>query len=103
MARGAETLQEVLADWEQRGFAGQFGVAPEGAVRCFTCRSVWPAGRAEVAGSHRLEGASDPDDMLLVIALRCPVCGVAGTLVCSYGPEASLEEGEVLRDLQGVT
>ena len=44
----------------------------------------------------RLEGASDPADQLIVVPLACPVCGARGTFVAHYGPEASLEEADVL-------
>jgi hypothetical protein len=51
-----------------------------------------------------LEGASDPDDMMTVIAARCPHCGVAGTLVLGYGPNASPEHVAVSRALgDGIT
>jgi hypothetical protein len=49
---------------------------------------------------RRLEGASDPDDMLAVVALECGVCGVSGTMVLGYGPAASDIDGDVLRALQ---
>ncbi|MGD9795237.1 MAG: hypothetical protein AB7V43_17340 [Acidimicrobiia bacterium] len=45
---------------------------------------------------HRLEGATDPDDMSTVSALRCPACGEHGLLVTSYGPEADADEADVL-------
>jgi len=49
---------------------------------------------------RRLEGASDPDDMIVVAAVSCPKCGAKGTLVLKYGPEATPEESEVLRSLE---
>jgi hypothetical protein len=45
---------------------------------------------------YRLEGASDPDDMVAVAALRCPSCKTRGTLVLSYGPETSAVDADVL-------
>ena len=47
---------------------------------------------------RRLEGASDPDDMLAVVALECPVCSMKGTIVLHFGPEASAEELDVLAE-----
>ena len=47
-------------------------------------------------GPTRLEGASDPADMSLVVPLDCPDCGARGVLVLRYGPEASMEEADVL-------
>jgi hypothetical protein len=92
------TLGEVLAAFEADGFDGQF-VARDGAVvDCVSCKTKTPA--ADIAGDYRLrrlEGASDPSDMLAVAALTCPSCGTKGTLVLNYGPEASAADDEVLR------
>jgi hypothetical protein len=69
-------------------------------VECATCHARTPANH--MVGDHRLyrlEGASDPDDMVAVAALRCPSCGTRGTLVLKFGPEASAEEADVLRCL----
>jgi hypothetical protein len=38
--------------------------------------------------------------MAVVAAIICPHCGQKGTLVMHYGPEATPEEDEVLRDLE---
>lgn len=43
--------------------------------------------------SHRrLEGASDPDDMVAIVAISCPVCATQGTLSPQYGPMGHWEE-----------
>lgn len=100
VARDATTLGEVLDGLEAEGYSGQF-IARQGALlECTTCKTQTPASKA--AGSHRLrrlEGASDPDDMLAVAALTCPSCGTKGTLVLNYGPEASSTDDEVLQTL----
>ena len=100
VARDANTLLDVIATLEGEGFRGQF-VARDGAeVECTKCKTRTPA--SEMAGDHRLrrlEGASDPADMLAVAALTCPSCGTKGTLVLNYGPEASSTDGEVLHCL----
>lgn len=49
---------------------------------------------------RRLEGASDPDDMMAVAAVTCPVCRIDGVLVLSYGPAASAEHADVLLGLR---
>jgi hypothetical protein len=95
----AETLRRVLAELEVEGYRGQFGAREGGVVRCFTCRHEFAAKDATVATLRRLEGASDPDDMIAVLPLTCPKCATKGTLVLAYGPEASLEDSEVLAAL----
>jgi hypothetical protein len=93
-----QTLQAVLDALERLGFTGQFGVR-SGSLRCFACGHDFAPRDAVVAELRRLEGASDPDDMLAVLALTCPECGTRGTLVLTYGPEASREHSEVLAAL----
>jgi hypothetical protein len=100
VARDANTLTDVIASLEREGFEGQF-VARDGAVvECMTCKTRTPA--SEMTGDHRLrrlEGPSDPADMLAVAALTCPSCGTKGTLALNYGPEASSTDDDVLRCL----
>lgn len=93
------SIVEVLANDERRGFVGQFSCRPDGVVRCHACKSDEPAVQAPVLAMHRLEGASDPSDQAIVAALECPACGALGTVVLSYGPEASAEDSAVLQQL----
>ena len=95
----AQTLRGVLAEFEGLGYTGQLGAQPGGAIRCFTCRQEFSPADAEVDALRRLEGASDPDDMLAVLPVRCPRCATKGTLVLAYGPEAAIEDSEVLAAL----
>jgi hypothetical protein len=102
VARDAQTLTDVLARIEQAGYRGQFaiprGAAPDaGTVECLTCRTVSPAQDVRVDALLRLEGASDPDDMLAVVALVCPHCATRGSLVVNYGPLGDAQEDVVLR------
>lgn len=82
----------------ERGGAGdgQFQAADGGDIRCLTCRRTFPADSQRADDVDRVEGASDPADMTLVLDVACPDCGAAGSLVLRYGPEASAEEADVL-------
>ena len=93
------TLSAVLADYGDAGYAGQLRVDDDG-VHCSVCSSVSPADRIEVRSLRRLEGASDPADMVAVIATACPVCATMGTMVVMFGPEASEAEATLLRRAQ---
>ena len=95
----AQTLRGVIEEFERAGYIGQFGARTGGVVRCFTCQYDFGPADAEVETLRRLEGASDPDDMLAVLPLACPQCATRGTLVLAYGPEASIEDSEVLAAL----
>lgn len=93
------TLREVLRGFEERGYTGQFAARDDATLECFTCRQRVKAAEAKADALHRLEGASDPADMLAVLALACPACGARGTAVLNYGPEATPEDAEVLREI----
>ena len=47
-----------------------------------------------------MEGASDPDDMLALVAMTCPQCGARGTLVLAFGPMAPEADVDVLVRLE---
>ena len=98
------TLSEVLRHYDAAGFTGQFGATDEAQLRCFTCRTTIAPENVELVSLRRMEGASDPDDMLAVAALRCSQCGAHGTITLGYGPDSAAEESELLlrlEDLRG--
>ncbi len=103
VARGSETLLDVLGRFTVDGFVGSFtpvdGTDAHGRVRCETCRAEFAANEPVVTELRRLEGASDPDDMLAVVALECPRCATRGSLVLNYGPTATPEAASALLDL----
>jgi hypothetical protein len=101
MSNGEDrTIREVLAELEGLGFTGQFVPRDAGEVECLQCHSRAPADSTVLRHLRRLEGVSDPDDMLAVVGLACPYCGARGTVVLGYGPEASLVDVEVLTRLE---
>ena len=89
------TLSAVLASLEQSGYGAQLIPHEEGDVTCAACGSRAAAGALAVEESRRLEGASDPDDMVRVVAVLCPSCGVGGTLVLGFGANASPADAAV--------
>ena len=99
VARDAETLLDVLARFTQRGWSSQFTARADGIVECESCHHQMPAAEVPVLELRRLEGASDPDDMLAVVAVECPRCGLRGSLVLNYGPTATEEDTAVLLGL----
>jgi hypothetical protein len=95
-----ETLLHVLRELEALGFTGQFMPRVGGQVECLTCHRLSPADDTVFRHLRRLEGASDPADMLAVVGLACPHCDALGTAVLGYGPEASALDAEVLELLE---
>lgn len=89
------TLVDVLSTWSDAGFDGQFIGLDGGRVECTACGSVSDAAQLEVVEWRRLEGASDPDDMLKAVAAYCPACRTGGSLVLGYGVNASEDDAEI--------
>lgn len=99
-ARGATTLTELLDRAEREGFDGEFEpVGAAGRLRCSHCDEIVEAAEVARVWSQRLEGASDPADMLHVSALRCPRCGNGGVFVAQFGSAAGLGEAAALAAL----
>ena len=99
----ASQLIDVLQHAEANGFAAEFEVAGDGSghedLWCPHCEVESSASSFERAWSIRLEGASDPADMLHVSALTCPKCGTGGVFITPFGPTASQRQASVLRAL----
>ena len=90
------TLTTVLAGYESSGFDASFSSKDASVIECLTCRTTLPAAQFTIASLRRLEGASDPDDMIAVVAITCPKCSAQGVLVLGYGPMASAQDSDIL-------
>lgn len=95
-----QPLQEVVTSLDAQGFDGQFRAGDDATIQCLTCRETFPASTLSADDVTRLEGASDPADMAIVIPLECPHCAARGTFIANYGPEAAAEDAEVLAALE---
>ncbi|HVE93431.1 MAG TPA: hypothetical protein VNB24_00820 [Acidimicrobiales bacterium] len=93
------TLTDVLESYAEEGYAATLWVTDDGALRCSECQQDSSPETAKLLSLRRLEGASDPDDMVAVLALQCPNCEARATSVVHFGPSATPAESEVLRDL----
>ena len=90
------TLTAVLAGYAGGGFDASFSSRDASMIECLTCGTTLPAGQFTIASLRRLEGASDPDDMIAVVAITCPTCKSQGVLVLGYGPMASAQDSDIL-------
>lgn len=90
------TLVSELQDFRDRGYGADFLIEDGPAVLCRQCDHRIPASDLDLDALRRLEGASDPDDMVALMALTCPSCGTKGTAVVHYGPNATESEDELL-------
>ncbi len=93
------TLQAILADLQDDGWDGDADALEGGSIRWRRCRHEARAADVEVAATRRMEGASDPADMLAVLAVPCPTCGDRATLIVHYGPTAGPADSDVLAEL----
>lgn len=87
---------DVLASFRQDGYHADLWARPGGQVRCGACGVTSPAGRFAIGRQRRLEGASDPADMQLVVGATCPACGAKGVLTLQYGPAAGPDEADIV-------
>lgn len=94
------TLTAVLADLAEAGWTGNVTVTEDARIRCPACREELDPADVSVDSLRRMEGTSDPDDMLVVLAVTCGRCDEQGAAVLHYGPAAAPEEAEVLRAVE---
>ena len=92
-----ETVLDAVQLLQREGYTASIDVRREGMVHCATCSQSHPVGEALVDRVFRFEGASDPDDEAIVLAVRCPRCGAKGIIVSGFGPSA---DPRVLTHLQ---
>lgn len=92
-------LTSVLDSLERDGYVGQMVPLEGGDIRCVSCRQEFPAADVPADAVRRLEGVSDPADMVIVVPLTCPGCGTLGALTARYGPDAGPEDVDVVAAL----
>ena len=95
------TLLSVLQAFRDEGWTADPVLTEDGPIRCAACRELGEPEDYGVGDLRRMEGASDPVDMLAVVGVSCPNCGDKGTLVLHYGPTASPAEAAVLSAMEG--
>ena len=94
------TMVDVLEAYAQGGFASSFVVTDDSALECVKCAAVSAPAAVSMSSLRRLEGASDPDDMVAIVAITCPVCASRGTVVLGFGPMATAQDSDVLQSLR---
>lgn len=97
---GESTITEVLEAYAQGGFFSSFAVSDDGELECLECGNVTSPARFSMSSLRRLEGMSDPADMVAVIAITCPVCDARGTSILGFGPNATEQDSTVLKQLR---
>ena len=96
---GGLSIADALREFEARGYIGQFVIRSGGLIECSGCGHAQRPKEVPLEAMRRLEGVSDPADMVFVGALHCAECGTRGTAIVNYGPTAPASHAEVLRGL----
>ena len=96
------TLVDILAEFAADGYVENFTVTGDGKIRCSCCGQIDEPEDMSMHALRRLEGASDPDDMVAALALSCPKCGAKGAVVVKYGPGSTEAELAVLNAVEDV-
>lgn len=97
---GVATATDVLDEMRRSGITQSFSPGTEpSTLKCGSCGEESPAGDFDVIDEHRLEGASDPDDMVLVVGATCPRCRADGAIVVGFGPLASDADSDIVQAL----
>lgn len=93
-----ETVLEASARLRAKGYAADFHASEDGLLRCGGCLADHDPSAMVIDEVVRYEGASDPDDETILLALHCH-CGRSGLYVAAFGPSASAADVAVLERL----
>jgi len=87
MSDAPATVLDAVNLLDADGYGASFILRGDG-LHCAAGKGMHDVGQIEVVRVYRFEGPSDPDEEAIVYAIRCPVCGVGGSLVSAFGPGA---------------
>ena len=93
-----ETMLEAVARLQARGYVLDLRAAAGGRLVCPPCGSRVSAGGAEVDETVRFEGASNPADESILVAVSLP-CGHRGLFSAAFGAAAPTLDVDVLQAL----
>lgn len=93
-----ETMQGAIERLRARGYGASFRATAEGLLDPER-DVVYPPEQLLVDETVRFEGASDPDDEAILLALRSRDGDVRGTFLSVFGPGADPDAAEAMRRL----
>lgn len=93
-----ETVLEATQRLRAAGFALDFTATPRGQLHCATCELDHDPEAMTVGEIVRYEGASDPNDQTILLALGS-VCGGRGLYSAAFGYAAEPADVDVLHRL----
>lgn len=94
-----EPLRSVQARLEADGFVGDM-VAFEGLLHAAGSETYFDPSELRIVETARFEGASDPDEEAILMALATVDGTPVGLYVTPYGPDMSAEDVTVIQQLR---
>lgn len=91
----ADSMLETVERLQEKGYDASMRAVDDG-LECSSCSQTVPSSEFGFEELRRVEGTSDPDDMVAVVAGHCPRCGAGVTAALHYGALAYPEEAEAL-------
>lgn len=93
-----ETLVSTMSRLRKAGFTADFNANDDGELVCSECGMTIAPEDAIVSESYRFEGASNPDDEAILVAISCE-CSCKGLFTSGYGTSAPTRNARALRAL----
>jgi len=90
-----DTLLDATDRLRTRGFTNDFCATAAGRLRCLDGGSEHDPEIMRIEEVVRYEGASDPNDQAIMLALSCR-CGRRGLYSAAFGPDTSEADVSVL-------
>lgn len=92
-------VAEAVEMLRAAGYNDSIEVSADG-IWCEGCNQHHPVASGVVQEHiYRFEGDSNPDDMSIVVGLRCLICGCTGIVVSAYGPGADPRLFDILNQI----
>ena len=92
------TVTDATRRLQAAGYTGNWYANDAGQLVCGECGEVFDPADVIVDEVLRFEGQSDPDDEMILFAVRGP-CGHQGVYSAAYGPYRSPEDAAVIAKL----
>jgi len=93
-----ETLTDAISRFERLGFTVEFFATDDRLLGCRGSDHAHDPSNMEIVHTVRFEGDSNPDDEMILLAMRCPD-GHRGLYSAAFGPSTPVEDVDVLQVL----
>lgn len=97
MTEPMETLQEAVRRFQDLGYDTNLWIADDG--RITSSLGSWATDKVVINDVARFEGASNPEDESILLAVEISEDDVLGLLSLPYGPDLSGAQAETIKEL----